>query len=69
MLNHDTDEARFYTTYERLAAKGTCDSAGGMEYRRVFTEWVEAGCPDNVEHFIYCRANVGPDGRGPEQWQ
>lgn len=49
----------FWSVYERLAAEGKCDSPGGMEYRRVLTEWIEEQ-PDNMDEFICRRANVGP---------
>lgn len=62
-------EDRFYATYERLSQAGQCDSPGGREYQRVLQEWLALGCPSNLEDFIYCRANLGPDGLGPEQWQ
>ncbi len=46
----------FYHTYNRLAMIGVCDSAGGMEYRRVRKQWEDAGKPPNVVKFIKANA-------------
>lgn len=50
---------RFMRVYHRLSQQGWCDGEGGMESRRVYLEWVEAGCPP-LEAFIRWRANIGP---------
>ncbi len=50
----------FFAAYDRLADDGKCDCAGGMEYRRVLREWIDAGQPDDLDEFIVRRANVGP---------
>ena len=51
---------RFDCVWDRLSEKGACDTRGGMEYRRVWDEYLEAECPDEVETFIRRRANIGP---------
>ncbi len=56
---HDHDPA-FWDAYARLEAEGACDSPGGMEYQRVYREWLDANCPGDVDTFIRQRANVGP---------
>lgn len=50
----------FFAVYERLSKEGKCDIAGGMEYLRVLREWIEDGQPDDLDEFIYRRANIGP---------
>ncbi len=65
------DDARFHAAYRRLALEGRCDGVGGMECRRVFREWRNAGMPPDIDAFIIDRANVGPNGPypdGPWQW-
>lgn len=52
---------RFMRVYHRLSQQGWCDGEGGMESRRVYREWVEAGCPP-LKAFIRWRANIGPTG-------
>jgi hypothetical protein len=48
----------FLAVWKRLARKGACDDAGGAEFRRVFREWIGAGHPLPVAHFIRNRANI-----------
>ena len=48
----------FFHAYERLAERGKCDSPGGMECRRVLTEWIALGCSEKPEAFIARRANA-----------
>lgn len=52
------EDSEFYRTYDRLSDSGICDGAGGMEYRRVYMEWVEAGSPKNIAAFIKRGANA-----------
>lgn len=53
----DPDEREFYDAYDRLADEGRCDGAGAGEYRRVLSEWSQAGRPSNLDEFILSRAN------------
>ncbi len=53
-------KARFWAAYKRLSESGKCDCEGGMECRRVFREWKEAGCPEDLDAFIYVAANTMP---------
>jgi hypothetical protein len=46
------DDADFYSVYDNLAKKGKTDSAGGMEYNRVHSAWVQAGRPLKMKKFI-----------------
>lgn len=55
--------ARFAMTYQAMAEESRCDSPGGMEFWRVFGEWIEAGAPLPCTEFIQKRANVGPFGK------
>lgn len=66
--DRQTFEQQFWDAYERLAEQGTCDSPGGMEYRRVFKEWQAFGRPADIESFIAVSANWHPFGPGREQW-
>lgn len=56
--------AEFLALYAALAEHGHCDSAGGMEYRRVVDEWLQAGRPEDAVNFIKRRANVFPAADG-----
>ena len=62
MIPNEITDAEFDRAYEYLAKQGTCDSPGGMEYRRVKSEWLE--CRPAPLPFIEVRANLGPVGRG-----
>lgn len=56
--------AIFKTIWKELAEKSKCDGYGGMECRRVFKEWKEAGMPVNtlyLKMFIIRQANTIPD--------
>lgn len=55
-------EALFANVCTELGEAGHCDTFSGMESRRVFREWVEAGRPMEMARFITERANVGPNG-------
>lgn len=52
----------FDAAYERLSARGACDSPGGMEYLRVRQEWSQVvGSSDAaLDAFIRQRAGAGP---------
>jgi hypothetical protein len=60
LMDVRTDEDRFHLAYERLASEGHCDSAGGMEYKRVRRQWEEAGRPEDIDSFIKAKANELP---------
>ena len=53
----------FLAVWIRLARKGACDDAGGVEFRRVLGEWMRASCPLPVAHFIRTRANIQAECR------
>jgi len=51
--------------YSRLAKTGKCDSVGGMESERVYSEWCAIGCPlGGLDSFIVVRANMPANGEG-----
>jgi len=52
------DICSFRHHWKRLARKGQCDTWGGMECRRVFKAWVDAGKPERIWHFILDQVNV-----------
>jgi len=56
------DLDRFDDVWLTLEETAECDSLGGMEYRRVRAEWIEAGRPAAIalDAFIRTRANVVP---------
>jgi hypothetical protein len=57
----------FDYAWEGLAEQGACDAKGGCEYRRVRAEWVVAGYPLAIRHFIRERANIDAEGRTPSE--
>ena len=59
-MSPEAEKSRFVEAYRSLSEDGWCDGYGGMESRRVYRKWVEAGQPENVEAFISERANIAP---------
>lgn len=51
----------FDDVWNELAEDGLCDTLGGPEYLRVRSEWISAGEPEDIEVFIFRRANIVPD--------
>lgn len=49
----------FRAKYAQLSRIGVCDTPGGVEYLRVYLEWVKAGRPAEIANFIRHRANHG----------
>lgn len=47
----------FRRTWRVMAAEGMCDEWGGMESQRVLREWIAAGRPMSLIHFIHESAN------------
>jgi len=43
--------------WRALSARWKCDSIDGMEYRRVYAEWIKAGRPYPIRDFILRQAN------------
>lgn len=52
-------ELRFDASWAGLYWNGECDAAGGAEYRRVWAEYLKAGCPDGAAAFIRRATNGG----------
>lgn len=52
----------FDTIWREAEERGLCDTLGGVQYRRVRQEWIEAGRPQELIAFICRRANSQPDG-------
>ena len=51
-LSECRKDMHFVSTWERLAAHGRCDGAGGMEYCRVYAEWrrAQTGRSGRIHH-------------------
>jgi len=60
-------DQRFHRAWLKLSEEGQCDSPGGMEFKRVYAEWVAAHSPMPIEDFIVERANANSEGKGPKQ--
>jgi len=57
----DPDLARrdFDRVWRAMAEEGGCDVQGGEQYRRVRSEWLEEGRPENMREFIRRRVDPG----------
>jgi len=53
-------DMQFLFTWQRLAARGQCDGAGGMQYRFVSKAWRRARRPKGIGVFILSRTGTGP---------
>lgn len=49
---------RWNNTWADMAAKGSCDDIGGVEYWRVRRDWIKAGKPSDLVEFIRQEANA-----------
>ena len=56
----DFDTMIFDSFWIPLSREGKCDGWGGMEYQRVYSEWIAEGKPPFVEDFIILHANGYP---------
>jgi hypothetical protein len=52
--------AQFVETYAVGAQRGFCDTPGGMEFRRISAQWLDAGMPLNMIRFIIERVAMRP---------
>ena len=64
--NRIQNEDDFDQAWARLAELGQCDGPGGAEYRRVRSEWEQAGQPPWLDQFIVVAANRPSIGPGRE---
>ena len=55
----DQDLQRFRAAWRGHESMGRCDGIDGCEYKRVLSEWYEAGKPEPLL-FIPPAANMGP---------
>jgi hypothetical protein len=49
--------SNFERVWDKLAAAGTCDERFGMEYARLYKQWVTADQHEDPEVFIKREAN------------
>lgn len=54
----------FRRVYHYMSKLGKCDAVGGVEYRRVLSEWKHAGRPVGISAFILKAANRPPSPQG-----
>lgn len=60
LTNDDWAHRFFDEAWRRLEHESKCDALGGVEYTRVYAEWLAAERPYNVWGFIEMRANDRP---------
>lgn len=55
---HTKNQIKFNKIWDKLEEVGKCDGRGGMEYKRVYSEWLDKERPPDIESFIIERANT-----------